>query len=138
MADTVTIHAAKTHLSKLVARAEAGEEIVIARGDKPVAKLVPLTPPPEAHPAPARRRTFGCMAGSSKSATRRWTTGPKRSWRTGRKATPAIRCGGREAPPRHARLPVVAGGPCPHPGRGACRDRGCGRGPRQCGDRLRD
>jgi prevent-host-death family protein len=55
VADTVTIHAAKTHLSKLVARAEAGEEIVIARGDKPVAKLVPLVP------APPRRPGFGCL-----------------------------------------------------------------------------
>ncbi|HVY84576.1 MAG TPA: type II toxin-antitoxin system prevent-host-death family antitoxin [Caulobacterales bacterium] len=41
MADKITIHVAKTNLSKLVARAEAGEEIVIYRGDKPVAKLVP-------------------------------------------------------------------------------------------------
>ncbi|MBC7767851.1 MAG: type II toxin-antitoxin system Phd/YefM family antitoxin [Phycisphaerales bacterium] len=37
----VTIHAAKTNLSKLVARAEAGEEIMIYRGDKLAAKLVP-------------------------------------------------------------------------------------------------
>ena len=39
----VNIHEAKTELSKLVARAEAGEEIVIARAGKPAAKLVPLT-----------------------------------------------------------------------------------------------
>jgi prevent-host-death family protein len=39
---TVTIHQAKTNLSKLVARAEAGEEIIIARGKKPVAKLAPV------------------------------------------------------------------------------------------------
>lgn len=38
----VTIHAAKTTLSKLIARAHAGEEIVIARGDVPVARLVPI------------------------------------------------------------------------------------------------
>lgn len=38
----VTIHEAKTQLSKLIARAEAGEEIVIARGDKPVVRLAPL------------------------------------------------------------------------------------------------
>jgi prevent-host-death family protein len=37
------IHEAKTHLSKLVAQAEAGRETVIARGGKPVAKLVPFT-----------------------------------------------------------------------------------------------
>jgi len=40
--DTVNIHDAKTHLSRLVERVEAGEEIVIARGGKPVARLVPL------------------------------------------------------------------------------------------------
>lgn len=39
----VNIHEAKTELSKLVERAEAGEEIVIARGGKPAARLVPLT-----------------------------------------------------------------------------------------------
>jgi prevent-host-death family protein len=38
----VNIHEAKTELSKLVERAEAGEEIVIARAGKPAAKLVPL------------------------------------------------------------------------------------------------
>lgn len=38
----VTIHAAKTTLSKLIERAHAGEEIVIARGDVPVARLVPI------------------------------------------------------------------------------------------------
>lgn len=41
MSDKITIHAAKTNLSKLIARAEAGEEITIYRGDKPAAKLVP-------------------------------------------------------------------------------------------------
>lgn len=39
---SVTIHEAKTHLSRLVARAEAGEEIVLKRGNKEVALLVPL------------------------------------------------------------------------------------------------
>jgi prevent-host-death family protein len=38
----VNIHQAKTGLSKLVERAEAGEEIIIARAGKPAAKLVPL------------------------------------------------------------------------------------------------
>ncbi|HRK63707.1 MAG TPA: type II toxin-antitoxin system Phd/YefM family antitoxin [Terricaulis sp.] len=40
MAEKITIHVAKTNLSKLIAKAEAGEEIVIYRGDKPAAKLV--------------------------------------------------------------------------------------------------
>lgn len=43
----VNIHAAKTHLSRLVQRAEAGEEIVIARAGVPVAKLVPYDPTAE-------------------------------------------------------------------------------------------
>jgi prevent-host-death family protein len=38
----VTIHAAKTHLSRLIAAAAGGEEIVIARGGTPVARLVPV------------------------------------------------------------------------------------------------
>jgi prevent-host-death family protein len=41
---TFTIHQAKTQLSKLIARVEQGEEIVIARGREPVARLVPATP----------------------------------------------------------------------------------------------
>lgn len=42
MEDPISIHAAKTHLSRLIARAEAGEEIIIARGNKPVVKLVSI------------------------------------------------------------------------------------------------
>jgi prevent-host-death family protein len=38
----VNIHQAKTNLSKLLARVEAGEEIVIARSGRPVARLVPV------------------------------------------------------------------------------------------------
>ncbi len=41
MTGKITVHSAKTNLSKLIARAEAGEEILIYRGDKPAAKLVP-------------------------------------------------------------------------------------------------
>lgn len=37
----VNIHDAKTHLSRLVERVEAGEEITLARAGRPVAKLVP-------------------------------------------------------------------------------------------------
>jgi prevent-host-death family protein len=42
MSETVNIHEAKTHLSRLVDRAHAGEEIVLAKNGKPYAKLVPL------------------------------------------------------------------------------------------------
>ena len=39
--EIVNVHEAKTHLSRLLLRAEQGEEIVIARGGRPAAKLVP-------------------------------------------------------------------------------------------------
>lgn len=39
---SVNMHEAKTHLSKLVARVEGGEQIVITRAGKPAAKLVPV------------------------------------------------------------------------------------------------
>ncbi|MBZ5758579.1 MULTISPECIES: type II toxin-antitoxin system Phd/YefM family antitoxin [Rhizobium] len=38
----VTVHAAKTNLSKLIDAALSGEEVVIAKGSKPVVKLVPI------------------------------------------------------------------------------------------------
>jgi antitoxin (DNA-binding transcriptional repressor) of toxin-antitoxin stability system len=53
---TVTIHTAKTTLSQLLALVEAGEEIVLARGKKPIAKLVPFQPPPT-------KRRFGALSG---------------------------------------------------------------------------
>lgn len=37
------MHEAKTHLSKLVARVEGGEQIVITRAGRPAAKLVPMS-----------------------------------------------------------------------------------------------
>ena len=40
---TVNIHETKTHLSRLVEEAAAGEEIVIAKAGRPVARLVPLS-----------------------------------------------------------------------------------------------
>ncbi len=53
---TVTIHAAKTNLSKLIERTCAGEEIIIARGAHPVVRLVPLE-------QRAPRREFGALRG---------------------------------------------------------------------------
>jgi len=53
----VTIHAAKTTLSQLLARVEAGEEIVLARGKQPIAKLVPFQPRPS-------KRRFGALRGA--------------------------------------------------------------------------
>ena len=42
--DSVNIHDAKTHFSRLIERVLLGEEVVIAKAGKPVAKLVPFTP----------------------------------------------------------------------------------------------
>ncbi|MBI4614614.1 MAG: type II toxin-antitoxin system Phd/YefM family antitoxin [Planctomycetes bacterium] len=42
---TVNIHEAKTHLSRLLKRVAAGEEIVIASAGKPMARLLPFRPP---------------------------------------------------------------------------------------------
>ncbi|MFY8082301.1 MAG: type II toxin-antitoxin system Phd/YefM family antitoxin [Rubrivivax sp.] len=41
--ETIGLFEAKTHLSELVARAEQGEEVIITRHNKPVAKLVPIS-----------------------------------------------------------------------------------------------
>ena len=54
--DAVPIHEAKTHFSRLVARAEAGEEIVVRRGATPVAKIV-------AYHAPTKPRQPGALKG---------------------------------------------------------------------------
>lgn len=43
---TVTVHHAKTHLSRLIAAAERGEEVVIARGNKPAVRLVSVSAVP--------------------------------------------------------------------------------------------
>jgi prevent-host-death family protein len=53
----VNVHEAKTHLSKLLERVERGEEIVIARSGRPIAKLVPFVDPT------ATRRPFGLFKG---------------------------------------------------------------------------
>ncbi|MBP0447262.1 type II toxin-antitoxin system Phd/YefM family antitoxin [Roseomonas sp. SSH11] len=55
--ETVNIHAAKTQLSRLVDAAAAGQEVVIARAGRPVARLVPL-----ASPVTKPRRVLGALA----------------------------------------------------------------------------
>ena len=47
MTTTVNIHEAKTHLSRLLQRVIAGEEIIIAKSGQPVARLVPFGPQPK-------------------------------------------------------------------------------------------
>lgn len=50
----VSVHEAKTHLSRLLQRVEAGEEVIIARGGQPVARLVPITTKLERKPGRLR------------------------------------------------------------------------------------
>ena len=52
---TVNIHEAKTHLSRLVDEVYSGEEIIIAKAGKPLAKLVALTA--------AKKRKLGILKG---------------------------------------------------------------------------
>lgn len=54
---TVNIHDAKTHLSRLLARVEAGETVVISRAGTPVAALGPVD-------APVAARRLGFLAGA--------------------------------------------------------------------------
>jgi prevent-host-death family protein len=53
---TVNVHAAKSQLSRLLDAAAAGEEVIIAKAGKPVARLVPIEPKKE-------RRKLGTLAG---------------------------------------------------------------------------
>lgn len=50
------VHDAKTHLSSILERVEAGEEVLIARAGRPIARLVPMK-------APSVPRTLGLYAG---------------------------------------------------------------------------
>ncbi|MBV9394275.1 MAG: type II toxin-antitoxin system Phd/YefM family antitoxin [Methylobacteriaceae bacterium] len=51
----VSIHQAKTQLSKLIAAAERGEEVIISRRETPVVKIVPVQQP--------KKRVFGALKG---------------------------------------------------------------------------
>jgi len=54
--EIINVHAAKTQLSRLLERAEAGEEIIIGRAGKPIAKLVPYV-------VERPKRVFGRLKG---------------------------------------------------------------------------
>ena len=85
----VKVQYAKTHLSALLAAVERGEEFVIARGDHPAARLVPVEPQQrrdlDSSPTP-------CPRNSS-------TRSPRKNWRTGRAPVD-------ELPARHQRNAV--------------------------------
>jgi prevent-host-death family protein len=57
----VNVHEAKTHLSRLLARVEAGEEVLISRAGHPIARLVPAR-------KPRGRRRAGRFAGKGRIA----------------------------------------------------------------------
>lgn len=57
--ERITIHEAKTQLSKLIERALDGEEVIISRGAHPVVRLVPVAEPPAS-------RRFGALKGKAK------------------------------------------------------------------------
>ena len=67
---TVNMHEAKTHLSRLVEEAAAGEDIVIARAGKPVVRLV-------AFAAPAGPRKLGLLTGRVVESSDAWTRDPE-------------------------------------------------------------
>jgi prevent-host-death family protein len=54
----VNVHEAKTHFSKLLDRANAGEEIIVAKAGKPYARLVPLAVPAKPRKAGALKHLF--------------------------------------------------------------------------------
>jgi prevent-host-death family protein len=59
VAKQINVHEAKTHLSRFIEAVEAGEEVVIAKAGKPVAKLVPIR-------RTTRRRKLGLLDGKFK------------------------------------------------------------------------
>lgn len=61
----VTVHEAKTHLSRLLEEVEKGGEVVISRRDKPIARLVPIEPLSDVKPA----RQAGRFAGQFELGT---------------------------------------------------------------------
>jgi len=67
---TVNIHAAKTHLSSLLEGVQRGEEVVIAKAGKPIARLIPFD-------APAAKRKLGVLRGKIWEAPDAWDPDPE-------------------------------------------------------------
>lgn len=67
---TYNIHDAKTHFSRLVEAAAAGQEVIIAKAGKPVAKLVALS-------AVGRPRELGALTGQVREAPDCWEPDPE-------------------------------------------------------------
>jgi prevent-host-death family protein len=67
---TITIHKAKTHLSQLIEQVERGEEVIIARGKTPVARLI-------AYHSEQPKRGFGSMRGRASIGPEFWEPLPE-------------------------------------------------------------
>lgn len=67
--ESVGLFEAKTHLSEIVARAEAGEEVVIMRHNKPVAKIVPFVAADEGERRARARAAVKALLKSSEGRT---------------------------------------------------------------------
>ncbi len=72
MSDPVSISEAKTHLSRLIAAAENGEDVTVRRGQRPVVRLVPIDSPE----APGRP-VVGALAGQIEIADDADELGPE-------------------------------------------------------------
>jgi prevent-host-death family protein len=59
--ETIGLFEAKTHLSELIARAERGEEVVITRHNKPVARLVPVQRKTRSRSDPQRTQALAAL-----------------------------------------------------------------------------
>lgn len=78
-AKALNLYQAKTQLSKLVDRAARGEEIVIAKHGKPLARLVPLAPKPKRVPGALKGKIWeapDCWAPMTKEEIAEWEDGP--------------------------------------------------------------
>jgi prevent-host-death family protein len=67
---TVNIHAAKTHLSSLLEDVQKGEEVVIAKAGKPIARIVPVA-------TERKRRQPGILRGQAWAAPDAWVPDPE-------------------------------------------------------------
>jgi prevent-host-death family protein len=72
MSETVGAFAAKTHLSELLDRVERGEEIIITRHGKAIAKLAPAESPDDSEKARAAARKLRALAGEIRPGTFDW------------------------------------------------------------------
>ena len=105
MDDTISIYAAKTHLSRLIVRVEAGEVITIARGKTPVARLVPVARKPNGSLGRSRKDHHRPRIVPAPAGGRAQTMGPRASATASRYAVLIGRLAGDPAVERRHRSP---------------------------------